>query len=41
MEVVNMKNDQMEPRGLTTDEAKVLQSQYGKNELTAQKKKDL
>ena len=38
MEVVNMKNDQMEPRGLTTDEAKALQSQYGKNELTAQKK---
>lgn len=33
-----MKNDQMEPRGLTTDEAKALQSQYGKNELTAQKK---
>ena len=33
-----MKNDQMEPRGLTTDEAKALQLQYGKNELTAQKK---
>lgn len=33
-----MTNNRTEPRGLTTEEAKRLQSKYGKNELTVQKK---
>lgn len=33
-----MTKNPMEPRGLTTEEAKTLQTKYGKNELTVQKK---
>ena len=33
-----MSNKDFDPRGLSTEQAKILQQQYGKNELTAQKK---
>ena len=35
-----MKNTELNPIGLSTEEARKLQEQYGKNELSVQKKRE-
>ena len=35
-----MTNKELNPKGLTTGEAQKLQEEYGKNELTQQKKEN-